>query len=267
VVERDFFTADTLIADAIKRDPGVVDRLIAYNPIFRRLKNPVLRRVMTRLVRFGEAARVAGVPLAEMLAVANDLPLPVKAPTEAEDFGPPPAWIKRAEREANASIDARALLEAGEEPLGPAMRAAAGVPEGGFLLIDAPFDPAPLRRVLAGKGFTIWPRKLADDHWRIYCRRGRGSTSSEASEAPDTEANTWTEDNAIHIDVRGLEPPQPMLNILALLERVGADSEIIVHHEREPLFLYPELAERGWSHEIVTAPAGEIRLRLRRDRS
>jgi hypothetical protein len=39
---------------------------------------------------------------------------------------------------------------------------------------------------------------------------------------------------------------------------------VIVHHEREPMFLYPELAERGWRHELIAGNPGEVRLRLTR---
>jgi hypothetical protein len=37
---------------------------------------------------------------------------------------------------------------------------------------------------------------------------------------------------------------------------------VIVHHDRDPLLLYPELAELGWVAERIDAPAGEVRLRL-----
>ncbi|MFO0987104.1 MAG: DUF2249 domain-containing protein [Alphaproteobacteria bacterium] len=55
-----------------------------------------------------------------------------------------------------------------------------------------------------------------------------------------------------------------MLAILRLLEQPDCDPSVIVHHEREPVFLYPELAERGWRHEIVDGDVGEVRLRLTR---
>jgi hypothetical protein len=40
---------------------------------------------------------------------------------------------------------------------------------------------------------------------------------------------------------------------------------IVIHHEREPLFLFPELAERGWTHAIIEGEPGEVRLVLRRE--
>lgn len=69
----------------------------------------------------------------------------------------------------------------------------------------------------------------------------------------------------MHIDVRGLPPPQPFVAIVRLLEQIDAGvPALIVHHERDPLLLYPELAERGWQAERIDGDAGEFRLRLTR---
>lgn len=74
----------------------------------------------------------------------------------------------------------------------------------------------------------------------------------------------WSDSDGIHVDVRGLAPPQPMVAILALVESVRDATPIVVHHERDPQFLYPELAELGWAAARIAAPAGEVRLRLER---
>ena len=74
----------------------------------------------------------------------------------------------------------------------------------------------------------------------------------------------WTEDDGIHLDVRGLPPPQPMTTILALVASIRDATPVVVHHEREPHYLYPELAEIGWRATKLDAPAGEVRLRLTR---
>lgn len=77
-------------------------------------------------------------------------------------------------------------------------------------------------------------------------------------------ARRWTEADGIHIDVRGLPPPQPIVSILSLIESIREPTAIVVHHERDPQFLYPELAERGWTAARIDAPADEVRLRLER---
>ena len=80
----------------------------------------------------------------------------------------------------------------------------------------------------------------------------------------DLITQDWSDTDGVHIDVRGLPPPEPMVAILALLERPDTEHRIIVHHDREPFFLYPELAERGWDYEIIIGDPGEVRLLLTR---
>ena len=72
----------------------------------------------------------------------------------------------------------------------------------------------------------------------------------------------WREGDAWHIDVRGLAPPQPLVAVLRLVESVTDGTAVIVHHDRDPLLLYPELAERGWRAEAIAGEPGEVRLRL-----
>ncbi|PWB65756.1 MAG: hypothetical protein C3F17_03160 [Bradyrhizobiaceae bacterium] len=70
----------------------------------------------------------------------------------------------------------------------------------------------------------------------------------------------------MHIDVRGLEPPEPMVAILTLIDSDQVDCALIAHLDREPIFLYPELDDRGWAHEIVESSCGgacgDVQLRL-----
>lgn len=88
--------------------------------------------------------------------------------------------------------------------------------------------------------------------------------------APDGADRTWMTADGLHLDVRGLEPPEPMVEILRLLEGGAVSCPVIVHLDRDPIFLYPELDERGWAHERIVSECGdpacadEIKLRLTR---
>jgi uncharacterized protein (DUF2249 family) len=72
----------------------------------------------------------------------------------------------------------------------------------------------------------------------------------------------WQAVEGLHIDVRGLEPPEPMVAILGHLEAANQAGPVTVHHDREPVYLYPELAERGWDYRLVKGAPGEVRLIL-----
>jgi hypothetical protein len=85
---------------------------------------------------------------------------------------------------------------------------------------------------------------------------------------PEDGVRTWHTPDGIHIDLRGLEPPEPMVAVLRMIDSGEAGSVIIGYFDREPVFLYPELEDRGWSHELISSSCGgpdcedDVRLRL-----
>ena len=176
-----------------------------------------------------------------------------------------PEWLDRFDRSQAGTIDVRPILAAGQEPFNAVMGMLPSVPAGGGVIIDAPFNPLPLRRVLGRRGFSTYGEKLSEKHWRIWCRRELPPVGAERAATDAGGAAVWVEADGVHIDVRGLPAPVPLVAILGLIESGRHHDVMIVHHEREPLFLFPELAERGWTHAIVAGEAGEVRLVLRRE--
>lgn len=169
-------------------------------------------------------------------------------------------------RGSEISLDVRPLLAAGQEPFSVIMETVSRVEPGGVLVLDAPFDPAPLRRLLGNKGFACEMEQLADGHFRVRFTRedARAPTASSAVGVDSTGAKIWRDGADVHIDVRGLAAPNPMTAILRLIEQPDCGATVVVHHEREPMFLFPELAQRGWSWEAIPGDAPEFRYRLTR---
>ena len=67
-----------------------------------------------------------------------------------------------------------------------------------------------------------------------------------------------------HIDVKNMQPPEPMVAIIGLLEGAAPTGDVIVHHDRDPIYLYPELHERGWQAQPLDNPDDVVCLRLSR---
>jgi len=69
----------------------------------------------------------------------------------------------------------------------------------------------------------------------------------------------------VYLDVRGLDCPDPLVEILGLIDRGEAGDALIVDLDQEPFFLYPELEARGWGHErlLLQDDGGHDACRLR----
>ena len=79
----------------------------------------------------------------------------------------------------------------------------------------------------------------------------------------DAAGLRWRDDQGRHLDVRGLVPPQPLVAVLRLIEQQTDATPIVVHLDRDPVLLYPELAARGWTAERIAGEPDEVRLRLK----
>ena len=152
-------------------------------------------------------------------------------------------------------IDVRDDIRAGGEPLPRIMAAARALGAGEVLVVRAPFEPAPLYAVLGRRGFAHWTERLAADDWRVWFWLER---------APDAAAAPVPAAGGATLDVRGLEPPLPMVQVLERLESLGPGSTLTVLHERRPTFLYPQLDARGFRHETDEREPGVVRIVIRR---
>ena len=64
--------------------------------------------------------------------------------------------------------------------------------------------------------------------------------------------------------MRGLEAPLPMQRVLERLDGLAPGQTLEVIHSRRPLFLYPQLDDRGFAHETDEPQPGVVRIRIRR---
>ncbi|MTE02226.1 DUF2249 domain-containing protein, partial [Paracoccus sp. YIM 132242] len=150
-------------------------------------------------------------------------------------------------------LDVRPQLQRGEEPFGTIMTAADGLQPGQALRLIAPFRPAPLFGVMANRGFAVSDRRRSDGAWEVLfapLEDARPDAGLAPGSAPG--AALWP-DPAQVLDLAGLMPPEPMVRILEALTALPEGAVLFALLDREPMFLFPELATRG--HEWAGNPA------------
>ena len=91
---------------------------------------------------------------------------------------------------------------------------------------------------------------------------GRHELIAGAGREGLSEGGRDSMDRTLRVDVRGLEPPLPMLRILELLDRLSPGQRLVVTHERRPVLLYPQLEERGFAHETKQVGPGEVQITI-----
>lgn len=166
-------------------------------------------------------------------------------------------------------LDVRPILRAGGEPFEKIMEAVGSLAPGKGLRLLATFKPTPLFHVLGARGYAHTEKPLAGGDWEIEFypdgaapaaqagganavgaqaagakaagAKAAGAAAGASAAAP---GQSWPEP-AHSMDVRELDPPEPMVNILATIEGMADGQVLAALLNREPLFLLPELAKRG----------------------
>ena len=70
-----------------------------------------------------------------------------------------------------ATVDARPLIAAGDEPFDLIMAAVAALDMQEELVVLAPFEPVPLEGVLGAQGFSYGAQEIGAGDWRVTFRR------------------------------------------------------------------------------------------------
>jgi TusA-related sulfurtransferase len=146
---------------------------------------------------------------------------------------------------ATVELDVRPTLRAGGEPFEQIMQAVALLKPHEGLRLLATFKPVPLFSVLASRGFTHEEKELEGGDWEILFTPSGIPEKGNAVDAGAAETSAIWPEPAEQLDNRDLEPPEPMVRILAAIEAMEQGQVLAALLHREPIFLLPELAKRG----------------------
>lgn len=173
-----------------------------------------------------------------------------------------PALLRDAAEDCITDLDVREDLRNGVEPFSRIMASQAGIPIGGVLRLRATFEPVPLYTALSHQGFSHWTERFADDDWRIWFYKGEITEAPEITlvasnaDAPDTNA-------VVLLDVRGLQPPEPMQRTLEALAQLAPNASLVQVNTRVPQLLIPHLNERGYEYILISEAPNEVRGMIR----
>lgn len=266
------------VNDVLARDEALVEVFVRHSGHFTKLRNRTMRKIMGRLATVEDAARMAGVPLARLLDDLNDA-LGVVADSEAAApvgrVASDSASVTHPASAPVTEVDVRDDLRQGREPLARIMAAVSALADGEILRVRAIFEPVPLFTLLGKRGFLHESIEHAADDWSVWFWRD-GATAAAATsattEAPsglsthpvptDRSVAAIGDANTVLLDVRGLQPPEPLMRTLAALEVLPDGHQLVHVNSRVPQLLLPMLAERGFACELDESHADQVLLRI-----
>lgn len=249
-------TKDLKISKMLRAYPETLDVLIEISPHFKKLKNPVLRKALAGRVSVEQAAGVAGVDvnlLLEKLNASIGVTQPGVSLTENKkgdkmtknNIEEKP--LENINPEKVITFDVRPIINEGKDPLKFILAKVKELTEDEILLLINSFEPIPLYSVLGRMGYSHQTQKEGEV-FKIYFYREEKTAAAEEDnqQRAADEIDVTAFENIVELDVRGLEPPEPMVKILETLSKIDDKTALLVDHHREPVMLYPKLEERGY---------------------
>lgn len=265
----------TKIAALLKQHPDALEAIVKLSPDFKKLRNPVLRKLMAGRTSIAMASKIGGCKPRDFFEVLAPLGfVSDNSPVVSGHEGEPavnvrPEYLQNISPERLVNFDVRAMLAEGNDPLKAIQQKVKSLKPGEVLVIINTFEPVPLIKLLERQGFQTYVNFISADTIETYFYKTETADTSNAG--PDVSVATagsgdWEtlvkhyEDRLVEIDVRHLKMPGPMMTILENLEVLPEGNALYVYHKRIPVFLLTELKERQFDYRIKEVQDGEVYL-------
>lgn len=245
-------TSQTKISALIKANPAVIDAIASINAHFKKLHNPILRKILASRVTIAEAAKIGKVDIS--LFFERLKPLGFTCDDSKQQHAEKPTSVAIEPPVFEVQLDVRSDIDSGEDPFLKILDNLSKIEVGTTMLLVNSFEPVPLIRILEDKKFEISVFHVSDDEVHTYIKK----TNKDWHHLNNAVADDMAFDNlAKHyegrlskVDVRSLPMPQPMMMILKSLEALNPGMALLVHHRKVPMMLLPELTEKKFSYAI-----------------
>lgn len=153
----------TKVGEVLDTYPQLEEVLISISPSFAKLKNPILRRTVARVVSLRQAAEMGNVDIGSLIqqlrkaAGLNNTEIRL-----TEDFNRNAEAYTEYDFENNAiavTFDAIDIINTGNSPMKEILAKAELLHEGKTLELITPFVPQPIIELLVAKGYTCKYKK------------------------------------------------------------------------------------------------------------
>jgi len=265
--------SQTKISWLIKHNIDAIDAIAAINPLFKKLKNPILRKVLAPRVTIGDAARIGKCKVEEFFEVLSAIGFTYEEEQQQQAIEGPTAEentrVKEVINSGNVkTLDVRPFLEKDTDPFNHIMAALKKLPEGYALEVINSFEPTPIIKILHKKGYVSLVR-TDDNVVKTYFLKvakaiEKGGNTDDfifnvSIDELESERLKY-KDQCTEIDVRDLEMPLPMVTVLNELEDLPDGHALFVHHKKVPQYLLPELEERKLKSWIAKIDEENVKL-------
>ncbi len=172
-------TGETRLNIALDNIPGAVDYIVSLNPHdFVRLRNPMLRKMMSPRISLRRVAAMAGISEAELLehlaALGGGLEVSTASPVgltvpliPPQSPATPPPWMADISDTNIRWVDLLPIDDAQGDPFPPVSIAVKEMAPGAVIGIRHRWQPQPFYDVWAKMGIE-WFALVTADQWHIY---------------------------------------------------------------------------------------------------
>ncbi len=169
-MEKLIITPKTKIYDLLEAFPELEDTLLNAAPAFQKLKNPALRKTITRITNISQTATIGGLNVEDLVnrlrAQAGQGNLVGIEDSGNKYITEQPSWFSL--EKVVRTIDIREMLNRGEQPVHVVLSAIKELDNDEILEILAPFIPAPLLDKSMSLEYKHWLDNEGQKEYRIY---------------------------------------------------------------------------------------------------
>lgn len=267
--------SQTKIAALLKHHADALEAIVTLSPDFKKLRNPILRKLMAGRTSISMASKIGGCKPEDFFNVLKPYGFEIDQSSQPEEEIIPekkalPQFMQNIRTENLIPLDVRSMLAGGNDPLKLIQQTVKDLQVNQVLKIINTFEPTPLIHLLEKQGFQSYTDFVNKDLVETYFFKA-GDIKNVLGEIKIDESNDWDlllqkyRNHLQQIDVRHLEMPQPMMSILEALETLPADTALFVYHKRIPVFLLTELKERDFDYRIKNISDSEVHLLIFRN--